>query len=54
MLIGNLLIGTIAGSLAYVCKVIYDSNRIELDPVIEVEIQLNMSITQLIILNKQD
>ena len=37
MLIGNLLIGTIAGSLAYVCKVIYDSNRIELDPVIEVD-----------------
>ena len=36
-LIGNLLIGTIAGSLAYVCKVIYDSNRIELDPVIEVD-----------------
>ena len=37
MLIGNLLIGAIAGSLAYVCKVIYDSNRIELDPVIEVD-----------------
>ena len=37
MLIGNLLIGTIAGSLAYVCKVIYDSNRIELDPVVEVD-----------------
>ena len=37
MLIGNLLIGTIAGSLAYVCKVIYNSNRIELDPVIEVD-----------------
>ena len=37
MLIVNLLIGTIAGSLAYVCKVIYDSNRIELDPVIEVD-----------------
>ena len=37
MLIGNLLIGTIAGSLAYVCKVIYDSNRTELDPVIEVD-----------------
>lgn len=37
MLIGNLLIGTIAGSLAYVCKVIYDSSRIELDPVIEVD-----------------
>ena len=37
MFIGYLLIGTIAGSLAYVCKVIYDSNRIELDPVIEVD-----------------
>lgn len=37
MVIGNLLIGTIAGSLAYVCKVIYDSNRIELDPVVEVD-----------------
>ena len=37
MLIGNLLIGTIAGSLVYVCKVIYDSNRIELDPVVEVD-----------------
>lgn len=36
MLIGNLLIGTITGCLAYTCKIVYEANKSD-DEVIEIE-----------------
>ena len=36
MLIESLLVGVMGGLIAYASKIVYDSNKIELDPVIEV------------------
>ena len=37
MLIESLLVGAMGGLIAYASKIVYDSNKIELDPVIEVD-----------------
>lgn len=37
MLIESLLVGVMGGLIAYASKIVYDSNKIELDPVIEVD-----------------
>ena len=37
MLIESLLVGVMGGLIAYASKIVYDSNKIELDPVVEVD-----------------